>query len=334
VHIQAEPPDKYRVDVFKENEKGNLNQVGYYLKNGENEYIYKIGTNEYASKDQIENSDSGRFSYYDRYAPLRYFPGTLRADLSKNLISITDETLYGLSVKHVVWSDPDTPGGQRNAWFTVKEGVPVQTAYVETTKGKSTPTEFSLFKLSSASTGGPIPDSVFNSDPPQNVFIEPMPGIIAAGKTARDFSAVDLLSNRHKMSDLKGMKLILFWSSWSKRSALAIDEASDLFRRADKTKLSAIAVDEWDEKTNYELWMLNHQSEMFIPVYFDPAAQTPEALAQNIALTTYGLKSLPVFVVVGQDNKISLIQEYSPDALKNVEDALNKMGVNFTPKTK
>jgi outer membrane lipoprotein-sorting protein len=323
VNISVAAPNNVRVDISSRMPDNSIQSLGFYLSDGKLDYQYKADPNEF----QINPTNSDYFNklfHFDGYAPLTLFPidaAKTAAAEDQKLEKVTDENFFGIPAVKAVWSSGDAT---RVAWFSKATQLPVRFSVFSKLDGQDT--EVVRFDFTSFNFSPSFPGDLFTWSPPDDAAPEIGAHILKTGEYAADFEAVDIYSKPHRLSDLKeNVKLAILFSSWDQGSAEAFAIASKLLRESGSA-LGVIAVDVWDDRSSYDLWMLNHKTSLGIPVYYDLGGRQPES---SLAATGYGLSAVPTFVLLGEGDKVAAIQELEPDAVSNLEAALTKLGVKI-----
>ena len=127
------------------------------------------------------------------------------------------------------------------------------------------------------------------------------PALLAAGTVAPDFTAYDKNGKAVKLSDYKGMVVVLdFWATWCGPCMASLPHTAKVAKKLADKGVVVLAVNVWDKKDEFDKWLPKHPEFSALAFAIDT---TPEQ-GQDVATKLYKVSGIPTQYVIGRDGKI------------------------------
>ncbi|MBC8102085.1 MAG: redoxin domain-containing protein [Cytophagales bacterium] len=330
VVVTTDGPNRFRVDATPLS--AGRTKPSFYFSDGVKQYEYNDLNNNYRTADAPKTGQRPMSQLYGMAgmdlvvtpdAPPR--PGNKRI--------LREETLSGKKMIVVTDQEPPRNASEPTAtsfirsWIDTATGLPVRRLEGWTKDGVEHPnlqldfTEWVFDK--------PLASKTFAWAIPQGAKPVTEPKLLAVGTVAPDFTAYTPNGTPVKLSDLKGKIVILdFWSTWCGPCQKSMPYLESVYRQVKDKDVTVLAVCVWDEKAEYDKWLIAKKDTYSFPTVFDPAGRAKG----NIAGGLYQVTGIPTQYVIGKDGKIAASTIGYRDGDRFLEGALAKLGVSVTGK--
>lgn len=334
IGVQIERAGKARIDLtpLAKPTGDKPSKPSFYLADGTKQYEYNGFSNKYTVSDAAKPDEQPSSQLWGLAGvDLILHPGQKPPADSGIQRTVGNETLDGHAM--TVTTDTRPPRKQRDGssvivaekvWTDTKTGLPFRRSLLLTQGGKTTAVQ--QWEFSDWTFDKPIPSAQLVWAAPEGATEFVAPKLLAVGAAAPDFTANSPDGKAVKLSDLKGKVVILdFWATWCGPCQQSMPHLEKVYQQVKDKNVAVLAVCVWDEKAEYDKWVVAKKGTFSFPTVFDPAGRGDK----NIAGGLYGVSGIPTQYVIDKDGKVAAVSVGYDEGDSRLETALAKLGVDI-----
>jgi thiol-disulfide isomerase/thioredoxin len=329
IGVKVERPNKVRLDVTPLTKSDKPQKPILYISDGKTQHEFNGSRNQFRTSDAPGVGEPATSQYCSIAGiDLILNPGLPPQDKGVKR-AVTPVTVEGHNMMLTTDTEP-TRKTNTGASFTVAEqtwtdastGLPYRHA-VEITEGNKTntvqQTDFTDWALNKPIAAEQF---VWTAPPGAKEYIEPK--LLTVGTPAPDFAAVTPDGKTVHLSDLKGKPIIIdFWATWCGPCQQSMPHLQKVYEQVKSKGVQVLAVCVWDQRPEYDKWVIAKKGTYTFPTVFDPAGRGDDSIAGKL----YGVSGIPTQYVIDKNGNVAAVNVGYETGDTKLEEALGKLGI-------